>query len=184
MHDDRQMRRLIVAFAALAGCAPKPTHTAREVQVPAEPGPRVPDLDPGPTVIEPSFEDETEALDELDHDELDHDEWHAQARLVPLDAPQLALDRDVIRRIVRAHISEIRHCYNQGLARDPDLTGSVTVKFTIGPTGHVSASSVQSTDLPADVADCIADAPKRWKFPQPEGGGNVIVAYPFVLSPG
>ena len=181
------MRKLLAALAALAGCAPKPTHTARDVQVPAEPGPRLPDLDPGPTVIEPAVENETEALDdELDDDELDHDqdEWHAQARLVPHDAPPLALDRDIIRRIVRANISEIRHCYNRGLVRDPDLTGTVTVEFTIGPTGHVSASSVRSTDLPADVADCIADAPKRWTFPEPEGGGNVIVAYPFILTPG
>jgi hypothetical protein len=30
-----------------------------------------------------------------------------------------ALDKDIIRRIVRAHINEVRYCYNQGLARDP-----------------------------------------------------------------
>ena len=96
-----------------------------------------------------------------------------------------ALDKDIIRRIVRAHINEIRYCYNQGLARDPAMKGRVAVKFTIIDTGKVSDSEVSSTSLDdEDVEKCIAKAVKRWKFPKPTGGGNVIVTYPFVLEPG
>jgi hypothetical protein len=36
---------------------------------------------------------------------------------------QGALDKDIVRRIQRAHINEVRHCYNQGLARNPELRG-------------------------------------------------------------
>jgi len=96
-----------------------------------------------------------------------------------------ALDRDIIRRIVRAHINEVRHCYNQGLARDPDLSGDVKVKFTIAATGKVQSASVKSTTLSdPNVANCVAKAVKRWKFPKPHGGAKVNVTYPFVLSPG
>ena len=32
------------------------------------------------------------------------------------------------------------------------------------------------------VGACIARAVRRWKFPPPEGGGIVVVTYPFVLQ--
>ena len=96
-----------------------------------------------------------------------------------------ALDKDIIRRIVRAHINEVRYCYNQGLVRDPNLKGRVSVQFTIGPTGKVPVAVVQQSSLKdRDVANCVAKAVKRWTFPKPQGGGNVVVTYPFVLQPG
>lgn len=96
-----------------------------------------------------------------------------------------ALDKDIIRRVVRAHINEVRHCYNQGLVRDPNLNGRVAVQFTIGPTGSVPVAVVQQSSIKdKNVANCVASAVKRWKFPKPQGGGNVVVTYPFVLSPG
>jgi len=98
---------------------------------------------------------------------------------------QGAMDRDIIRRIVRAHINEVRYCYNQGLARDPRLRGRVAIQFTIGGTGRVPSAVVQETTLadPA-VGNCVAHSVRRWTFPQPDGGGSVIVTYPFVLEPG
>jgi len=94
-----------------------------------------------------------------------------------------SLDKDIIRRIVRAHINEVRHCYNMGLATDPSLDGRVAIQFTIGPTGAVVASVVQSDTLKdAKVSGCIAKAVKRWVFPKPIGGGNAVVTYPFVLT--
>jgi hypothetical protein len=98
---------------------------------------------------------------------------------------QGALDKDIIRRIVRAHINEVRYCYNQALARDPNAKGRVAVQFTIGGTGKVPSAVVQESTLKdAAVGNCIAQSVKRWTFPKPEGGGSVIVTYPFVLEPG
>jgi hypothetical protein len=99
--------------------------------------------------------------------------------------PDGRLDRDIIRRIVRAHINEVRHCYNQALARDPNARGRVAVRFTIASDGKVADADVDESTLrdPA-VAPCIAGAVRRWTFPRPEGGGAVVVTYPFVLEPG
>jgi TonB family protein len=95
------------------------------------------------------------------------------------------LDKDIIRRIVRNHINEVRYCYNQALARDPNAAGRVAVQFTIGPTGKVAGAVVQESSLPdRGSANCIATAVKRWSFPKPRNGGNVMVTYPFVLAPG
>jgi TonB family protein len=95
------------------------------------------------------------------------------------------IDKDIIRRIVRAHINEVRHCYNQGLVRDPNLAGRVEVQFTVGPTGKVPLAVVQQSSLEdKNVANCVTKAVRRWTFPKPHGGGHVMVTYPFVLSPG
>ncbi len=96
---------------------------------------------------------------------------------------QGALDRDIIRRIVRAHINEVRSCYNAGLTKNPNLQGRVAINFVITGTGKVGSAVVQESTLKdKSVGNCIAKAVKRWKFPKPRGGGNVIVTYPFNLS--
>ena len=94
------------------------------------------------------------------------------------------LDKDLIRRVVRAHIPEIRVCYNQALERDPQAQGRVVIDFTIGTEGKVTASKVGAGDF-KDVAasECMADAVAGWVFPRPDGG-YVVVSYPFVLEPG
>jgi len=94
------------------------------------------------------------------------------------------IDKDIIRRVVRSHLMEVRGCYNQGLVRDPNLNGRVLVQFTIGPSGSVGAAAVAESSLKdAGTGQCIAKAVKRWRFPKPTTGGSTIVSYPFVLSP-
>ena len=96
---------------------------------------------------------------------------------------QGGLDKDLIRRVVRAHINEIRYCYNQGLARDPNLKGRVAVQFQINSVGKVPTAVVSDTDVKdGNVSSCIAQSVRRWSFPKPDGGGTVIVTYPFVLQ--
>jgi TonB family protein len=94
------------------------------------------------------------------------------------------LDRDIIRRIVSAHINEVAACYNDGLTRDPDLRGRISVEFIIGVDGTVDKSEVkESTLADAAVGTCVITAMKRWKFPRPAGGNSVSVLYPFVFEP-
>jgi TonB family protein len=94
-----------------------------------------------------------------------------------------ALDKEIIRRVIRSHIKEVKFCYEQELLRKPDLYGRVTIQFTITPMGSVSSSAVQQSTMGnAKVEQCIARAVQRWEFPKPQGGGIVIVAYPFVLK--
>ena len=95
------------------------------------------------------------------------------------------LDRDIVRRIQRAHINEVRHCYNQGLNRNPNLKGRVSISYTITPNGKVGESRIDSSTLKdAAVSSCIQRATRRWRFPKPRGGGNVRVTMPWELTPG
>ena len=94
-----------------------------------------------------------------------------------------SLSREVIRRVIRRHINEVRFCYEQELNSRPDLEGRVQVSFIISPTGAVQSASVgASTISNARVEGCIVQAVRRWTFPAPDGGGVVGVNYPFVLS--
>ena len=103
----------------------------------------------------------------------------------PMAKVEGALDRDIIRRIVRSHINEVRSCYNAGLTKNPNLSGRVAISFMITGSGKVGTSVVQESSLKdSSTANCIARAVKRWKFPTPRGKGNVMVTYPFNLSPG
>ena len=96
-----------------------------------------------------------------------------------------SLDKDIIRRIVRAHINEVRYCYNQALARDPNAKGRVAIRFTISGTGKVPTAEVhESTMRDPVVGVCVAQATRRWTFPKPEGGGSVVVTYPFMFESG
>lgn len=94
-----------------------------------------------------------------------------------------SLSKEVIRRIVHRHINEVKFCYERQLAQRPDLSGRVSIKFIISGTGAVQMAAVASSTLGnAAVENCIAQAVRRWTFPQPEGGGIVIVTYPFQLT--
>jgi TonB family protein len=94
-----------------------------------------------------------------------------------------ALSREVIQRVIRRHVAEVRHCYEQALTSRPDLQGRVAVKFVIAPSGAVQTAVVEQSALGhAGVEACITRAVTRWAFPAPEGGGIVIVSYPFTLA--
>ena len=93
-----------------------------------------------------------------------------------------ALDKEIIRRIIRRHINEVKYCYQKELQSNPDLFGRIIIQFTISPTGQVVTSKVQTSTMKnKNVETCIAMAVRRWLFPKPKGGGIVIVSYPFVL---
>jgi TonB family protein len=94
-----------------------------------------------------------------------------------------SLDKEIIRRIIRRHINEVKFCYEKELTRNANLSGRVMVQFTIAGTGQVIASLVQSSTMNNPVVEqCIAQSVRRWEFPKPQGGGIVVVTYPFVLK--
>ncbi len=95
---------------------------------------------------------------------------------------QGSLDKEVIRRVIRQHIGEVKLCYEEQLKTNPSLAGRVMAHFTIGPDGKVTDSSIQETSLKSPACEkCIADAVRGWEFPKPRGG-KVVVSYPFVLA--
>ncbi len=95
-----------------------------------------------------------------------------------------SLDKEIIRRIIRRHINEVKYCYEQELPRNPNLGGRLLVQFTIAPTGQVISSVLQNSTMGnVRVESCTVQAVRRWEFPKPDGGGIVMVSYPFVLTP-
>jgi TonB family protein len=96
-----------------------------------------------------------------------------------------SLDKEIIRRIIRRHINEVKYCYESELTKKADLSGRVSVQFTIAATGQVIASVLQSSTMGnLRVENCVVQAVRRWEFPKPMGGGIVIVSYPFNFTAG
>jgi TonB family protein len=91
-----------------------------------------------------------------------------------------SLDKEIIRRIVRVHMNEVKYCYDQELVRNKGLEGRVSVRFVISGAGQVISSLVQSTTMNnLRVESCVLNAVKRWSFPKPDNAGIAIVSYPF-----
>jgi hypothetical protein len=94
-----------------------------------------------------------------------------------------ALDKDIIRRIVKEHEAHVRYCYEKSLQTRPGLEGKVTVRWVIAANGHVQvASADESTLHDVDAERCLTQKVRTWVFPAPRGGGVVVVNYPFVFK--
>jgi TonB family protein len=89
------------------------------------------------------------------------------------------LAAEVIRSTVRKRFGVLRGCYDAALSRNAAATGTVTVRFVIGPTGQVVRASDEGSTLTDRVAvQCVVGAMRRLTFPAPSGGGTVEVVYP------
>jgi len=90
------------------------------------------------------------------------------------------LTRAQIQRVVSKGISQIRYCYEKELLRTPNLKGNVTILWKINPQGKVVLAKVDGATLKnSKVHACMKSRIKRWKFPEPKGGGYAQVRYPF-----
>jgi TonB family protein len=82
--------------------------------------------------------------------------------------------------VVQSHMAAIKHCYEKELRKDPELSGTVTVGFTVGARGTVTEAAVkQSTLKNKEVEGCMIEDIKGWIFPEPRGGQPVPITYPF-----
>ncbi|MBL8919396.1 MAG: AgmX/PglI C-terminal domain-containing protein [Myxococcaceae bacterium] len=97
-------------------------------------------------------------------------------------APAGELTSSVIQSTVRAAALRTRACYEKALAKNPSLSGKLTVSFTIGADGRVSTAS--GTGL-ADTAvtGCVVKEFKALRFPPARGRKPVSVKYPLVFQP-
>jgi tRNA A-37 threonylcarbamoyl transferase component Bud32 len=94
-----------------------------------------------------------------------------------------SLDKEVIQKFIRKHMSEVKWCYEQALRQDPTVNGKVLISFVISPLGHVLQTKIKETTMHnAGVEECLRAKVMRWKFPEPKGGGIVVVNYPFIFK--
>ena len=90
---------------------------------------------------------------------------------------------DIIQRVVRQNRRPIRQCYERQLQEDPELSGQIMMKWVIGPTGEVVEVSVVESEMEsAGLEQCLIEQIGEWTFPEPDGGGEVRVNYPFNFS--
>ncbi|HXJ21205.1 MAG TPA: AgmX/PglI C-terminal domain-containing protein [Polyangia bacterium] len=98
-------------------------------------------------------------------------------------SPSGSLDKEVIRSIIRSHLAQARACYDAVAQTDPAAAGMLKLTFGIAPSGQVATSCLESSQLrDAVVERCMADIPLSWTFPPPEGGGWVVVTYPYLFT--
>lgn len=89
-----------------------------------------------------------------------------------------------IQQVIRTHLNEIRHCYEQLLQRSPSAAGKIGVEFVVAVSGRVSSVKVAEATLnDSGMRSCVTGRIQRWDFPKPRGGQPVTVTYPFVFNP-
>jgi len=90
---------------------------------------------------------------------------------------------EIIQRIIRQNFGRFKMCYERGLRGDPNLSGRVAVRFTIGRDGAVTQVANGGSDIPnGEVVGCVVNSFKGLSFPAPESG-IVTVGYSISLSP-
>ncbi len=91
-----------------------------------------------------------------------------------------SLNKQQIQRVVRKNISQIKYCYENELLRKPNLKGNITVLWVINPQGKVKSVKITGATLKnKNIFNCMIKKIKRWKFPEPKGGGYSKIIYPF-----
>lgn len=92
-------------------------------------------------------------------------------------------DNTVISKVVASHKTSIRMSYEKYLKRDPQLSGKLTIRFTISADGRViKVRILENTTGNDNLASDITRKIRMWRFePVPEG--VTTVTYPFVFQP-
>lgn len=94
------------------------------------------------------------------------------------------LPPEVIQRVVRMSFGRFRLCYEEGLRTNPNLAGTVTVRYTINERGESSPARDGGSTLPDPaVVQCVVRAFEGIDYPKPESG-TVAVTYPLLFTPG
>jgi hypothetical protein len=93
-------------------------------------------------------------------------------------------DKGDIAKNVRARASSLRSCYEIQLMNKPDLSGKLTVQWTITGEGSVSGQKLVDDSLKNNnVSDCVLRAISHIRFMKPEAG-ICVIQWPFVFNPG
>lgn len=88
-----------------------------------------------------------------------------------------AIDKDLVRKVVKDNATKLQVCYEQTLMANPEIAGTVTASFTID---NGSVTNIKATGVHPDVEACVVKAVQLFKFPP---GGKVEVTYPFTFKP-
>jgi len=102
----------------------------------------------------------------------------------PQDLDSNDLDPAAVAAKIRQYRGALVACYETALKRNPNLSGKITLRFTIGKIGKVTHVEIEVDTMHDDeVNQCITDRAMGWRFPAPQNGGDGIqFAYPFIFQ--
>jgi hypothetical protein len=102
----------------------------------------------------------------------------------PLPAPPPSRDAAELRSAVHNRTPQLNFCYQEGLARDPALAGSVTAAITVADNGSVVGVKILKRSWQGraskDVEKCLLTKISGWKFASVTGAEQGT--YSFALS--
>ncbi len=94
-----------------------------------------------------------------------------------------SLDKAEVREVIQQNYRQIQICYLKQLAKDPNLSGKITLEWVVKTDGQVrDAKETQSTLADSAVSECISAVVKTMTFPSPKGG-EMKVVFPWVFKP-
>jgi TonB family protein len=93
------------------------------------------------------------------------------------------LDPAAVANQVRSRLGGVRYCYDQELAKNRTLAGKVVLHWTIDLAGTTRDVSVESAAPPMpQVAACVVEVVKRWRFVPVPKDRKVEISFPFVFQ--
>ncbi len=99
---------------------------------------------------------------------------------LPNGKPDGSMSKDSIRRVIKSHRAALKACYTERLKSRKELAGRIKVRFAVGPDGSVKAATTTTSTLDDHAMEtCVIDEILTWQFPEPDGGGYVVINYPF-----
>ncbi len=90
-----------------------------------------------------------------------------------------ALDKDVIRRVMRSRFPALKRCYEHELEQDPKFTAEVTALFTVEKAGRLSPITVDPDVSPTFTA-CLKAAIRAVRMPTADA--ETEVSLPLVFT--
>ena len=109
--------------------------------------------------------------------------WRSSPTVQPLPPTVTGpLEKDLVIRIIKRNLNQLRYCFESNLTRNPGLQGTLVIDLIITPEGTVAATKLGSSSLnDANTEGCFVARAKTWMFPK--SSGQVTVVYPFLLQP-
>lgn len=112
-------------------------------------------------------------------------QWYKPPEIIGQASSSSKRAQDAINRVVKVNLATVKVTYERILKLNPNLSGKLTVRFTIEEDGSVSnveivESTVNSPELEREIERKVA----RWTFdPLAAGSGTTVVTYPFIFQP-
>ena len=105
---------------------------------------------------------------------------------VPLPVADSVRREVEVRETVLRHAPDVRRCYqDEGLRRNPELSGKIDLELTILPTGTVDSVNVATSFAGPgqhEVTTCVASRARNWRFDRGPYAVETVV-FPFVFTP-